>query len=140
VLVAFNTLFNLSDHQRIEACFSEVARVLLPSGVFVVEAFVPPLPGEAPDDGVSVREIRDDRVVLTAATRTHHNHQITGSHIEIGTAGVRLRPWRLCYATPDELDGFATEAGFELASRHAGWHAEPYDRDSTAHVSVYRKN
>ena len=139
VLVAFNTLFNLFDHPRIEACFSEVARVLLPDGAFVVEAFVPPLPGEAPDDGVSVREIRNDRVVLTAATRTHHNHQITGSHIEIGAAGVRLRPWRLCYATPDELDGFATKAGLELASRHAGWHAEPYDHDSTAHVSVYRK-
>ncbi|HUP72543.1 MAG TPA: class I SAM-dependent methyltransferase [Acidimicrobiales bacterium] len=139
VLVAFNTLFNLAGHDRIETCFAEVARVLLPDGAFVVEAFVPPLPGEAPDDGVSVREIRDDAVVLTAATRTHHDHLITGSHIEIGPAGVRLRPWRLCYATPGELDAFATLAGLELATRHGGWHAEPYDHDSTTHVCVYRK-
>ena len=139
VLVAFNTLFNLAGHDRIETCFAEVTRVLVPDGAFVVEAFVPPLPGEAPDDGVSVREIRDDAVVLTAATRTHHDHSITGSHIEIGPAGVRLRPWRLCYATPVELDAFAATAGLELASRHGGWQAEPYDHESTTHVSVYRK-
>jgi hypothetical protein len=97
------------------------------------------LPGEAADDGVSVREIRDDAVVLTAATRTHHDHLITGSHIEIGPAGVRLRPWQLCYASPDELDGFAANAGLVLATRHSGWHAEPYDNESTTHVSVYRR-
>ena len=139
VLVAFNTLFNLVGHHRIETCFAEVARVLLPDGVFVVEAFVPPLPGEAPDDGVSVREIRDDAVVLTAAKRTHHDHLITGSHIEIGPAGVRLRPWRLCYATPDELDAFALKAGLEPTTRHGGWHSEPFDHESTTHVSVYRR-
>lgn len=139
VLVAFNTLFNLVDHDRINTCFAEVARVLLPGGAFVVEAFVPPLPGEAPDDGVSVREIRDDAVVLTAATRTHHDHLITGSHIEIGPAGVRRRPWQLCYATPEELDAFAANAGLELATRHGGWNMEPYDSESTTHVSVYRK-
>jgi ubiquinone/menaquinone biosynthesis C-methylase UbiE len=139
VLVAFNTLFNLVGHDRINTCFAEVARVLRPGGAFVVEAFVPPLPGEAADDGVSVREIRDDAVVLTAATRTHHDHMITGSHIEIGPAGVRLRPWQLCYASPDELDGFAANAGLVLATRHSGWRAEPYDSESTTHVSVYRR-
>jgi SAM-dependent methyltransferase len=139
VLVAFNTLFNLAGHDRIDTCFAEVARVLLPDGVFVVEAFVPPLPGEGPDDGVSVREIRDDAVVLTAATRTHHDHLIKGSHIEIGPSGVRLRPWQLCYATPAELDAFAANAGLELATRHGGWRGEPFDHDSTTHVSVYRK-
>ena len=139
VLVAFNTLFNLVGHDRINTCFAEVARVLLPDGVFVVEAFVPPLPGEGPDDGVSVREIRDDAVVLTAATRTHHDHLIKGSHIEIGPGGVRLRPWQLCYATPAELDAFAANAGLELATRHGGWHAEPFDLESTTHVSIYRK-
>ena len=138
VLVAFNTLFNLATHDRIEACFREVTRVLAPAGAFVVEAFVPPAPGEADDDGVSVREIRDDVVVLTAAKRTHHDHLIKGSHIEIGPAGVRLRPWQLCYATPDELDRFATRAGLALESRESGWHGEPFDQGSTVHVSVYR--
>jgi SAM-dependent methyltransferase len=138
VLVAFNTLFNLASHDRIEACFHEVGRVLAPRGVFVVEAFVPPAPGEANDDGVSVREIRDDGVVFTAAVRTHHDHSIRGSHIEVNAAGVRVRPWQLCYATPDELDAFATPAGFVLESRHGGWHSEPFDHDSAVHVSVYR--
>ena len=138
VLVAFNTLFNLATHDRIETCFREVARVLVPDGGFVVEAFVPPAPGEADDDGVSVREIRDDAVVLTAATRTHDDHLIKGSHIEIGPAGVRLRPWQLCYASPRELDDFAAAAGFALESRHSGWRGEPFDHDSTVHVSVYR--
>jgi hypothetical protein len=76
--------------------------------------------------------------VLTAATRTHHDHTIIGSHIEISAAGIRLRPWRLCYASPDDLDRFAAAAGLTLAARHAGWHEEPFDHDSTNHVSVYR--
>jgi SAM-dependent methyltransferase len=139
VLVAFNTLFNLASHDHIARCFHDVARALTHDGAFVVEAFVPPAPGEADDDGVSVREIRTDSVVLTAATRTHHDHTITGSHIEISEAGVRLRPWRLCYATPDELDQFAAAAGLELATRHGGWHDEPFDRESVNHVSVYRR-
>jgi SAM-dependent methyltransferase len=139
VLVAFNTLFNLASHEHIEQCFHDVARALTREGAFVVEAFVPPAPGEADDDGVSVREIRDDAVVLTAATRTHHDHTIRGSHIEIGPGGIRLRPWWLCYATPDDLDRFAASAGLTLVSRHAGWREEPFDRDSTNHVSVYRR-
>lgn len=139
VLVAFNTLFNLTTHDRIETCFHEVGRVLAPRGIFVVEAFVPPAPGEAADDGVSVREIRDDAVVFTAAIRTHHDHLIRGSHIEIGPAGARVRPWQLCYATPDELDHFATRAGFVLEARDGGWHGESYDHASTVHVSVYRR-
>jgi len=84
-------------------------------------------------------EIRDDLVVLTAAKRTHHDHLITGSHIEIGATGIRLRPWRLCYAAPDELDAFAAKVGLGLTTRNGGWRAEPYDGDSTTHVSVYRK-
>ena len=54
-------------------------------------------------------------------------------------AGVRLRPWRLCYATPDQLDQFAAAAGLTLATRHGGWRDEPFDRDSANHVSVYRR-
>jgi SAM-dependent methyltransferase len=139
VLVAFNTLFNLVSHERIAQCFRDVAAVLAPAGAFVVEAFVPPAPGDAEDDGVSVREIRDDGVVLTAATRRHDDHTITGSHIEIGPAGVRLRPWQLCYASPGDLDRFAAAAGLSLASRDSGWRSEPFDDESANHVSVYRR-
>jgi SAM-dependent methyltransferase len=128
VLVAFNTLFNLVGHDRIEACFVDVERVLLPDGMFVVEAFVPSPTGRGGRRRRVRSRNRDDAVVLTAATRTHHDHLITGSHIEIGPAGIRLRPWKLCYATPAELDAFAGKAGLELATRHGGWHDEPFDR------------
>ena len=122
VLVAFNTLFNLAATIASRRASPKSPACSHPHGVFVVEAFVPPLPGEAADDGVSVREIRDDAVVLTAATRTHHDHLITGSHIEIGPAGVRLaavaallrdtrRARRLRHAVPASSWRRATAAG-----------------------------
>ena len=39
---------------------------------------------------------------------------------------VRLRPWRVCYLGPDELDALAAAAGLELVERHADAHGAPF--------------
>jgi SAM-dependent methyltransferase len=136
--VAFNTFFNLTTPAAQARCFARVAAVLEPGGRFVLEAFVPPEPGAAPDSTVAARTVEIDRVVLTAARRDPDTQTIAGQHIEITERGVRLRPWLVRYAAPRELDGFAAAAGLELERRHADWCEAPFDEDSTAHVSVYR--
>ena len=80
-----------------------------------------------------------DRVVLTA---THHDpveQVVTGQHIQLSEAGVRLRPWVVRYQTPDQLDAMAAEAGLCLDARDGGWAGEPFDVTSPTHVSVYRR-
>jgi hypothetical protein len=115
-----------------------VGNCLAPGGAFVVEAFVP-RPDDESVQGVAVRDIAIDRVVMTASRLDHVDQTITGQHIEIRESGIRLRPWFLHYLHPEQIDELAAAAGLHLEQRFAGWHREPFDDDSDAHVSVYRR-
>jgi SAM-dependent methyltransferase len=139
VLCAFNTLFNLTDTDAQRRCLRRVRELLAPGGVLVVEAFVPP-PGDeggAAVGAVEPRHIGLDEVVLTVSRLDPATHTITGQHVQITEAGVRLRPWVLHFATPPELDALAAEAGLALVERHAGWHGEAFDDAADVHVSTY---
>lgn len=139
VLCAFNTLFNLTDEDAQRRCLARVAEVLAPGGRLVVEAFVPPPGGEgdAALGAVEPRHIGLDEVVLTVSRLDPARRTVTGQHVQITEAGVRLRPWVLHYLAPAELDALAAGAGLTLVARHAGWRQEPFSASSEAHVSVY---
>ncbi len=139
VLCAFNTLFNLTDADAQRRCLARVAARLAPGGRLVVEAFVPPPGGEgdAAVGAVEPRHIGLDEVVLTVSRLDPATHTVTGQHVQITEAGVRLRPWVLRYLAPDELDALAAEAGLELVERHGGWRGEPFTGASETHVSTY---
>lgn len=137
VLVATNTLFNLTDVADQRRCLAEAARCVRTAGRVIVEAFVPADPDPAADRLVTTRSIEIDRVVLTATIRDPEHQTITGHHIDITEAGVRLRPWRVRYAPPGELDAMARDAGLALIDRHAGWTGRPFGPTSEKHVSVY---
>ncbi|MGK0479233.1 MAG: hypothetical protein ACJAQ9_002283 [Ilumatobacter sp.] len=81
-----------------------------------------------------------DRVVLSVSQTTPSSQQAEGQFIEITEAGgVRLRPWSVRWATPEQLDAMATAAGLVLDARHADMAGTPFDSESTQHVSVYRR-
>jgi SAM-dependent methyltransferase len=138
VFVAVNTLFGLPTAQAQQRCFDEVARRLAPRGRFVVEAFVPTDPPPA-GSFVDVRSIETDRVVLTVSSSDPGRQVSRGQFVEL-TDGqpVRLRPFEIRWATPAQLDAYATAAGLELEARWAGWDREPFGQDSASHVTVYR--
>lgn len=139
VLIAFNTLFNLSDADAQRRCFANAHRHLADGGAFVVEAFVPSEGG--PDESVTPSVIETDRVVLQATRRDPSTQTVVGSVITLDEGGtVRLRPWQIRYAAPEELDEMAAAAGFTLASRAAGWRGEPFSDESSRHVTVYRRS
>ncbi len=138
-LIAYNTIFNLLDNGAQQACFAAVAARLAPEGVFVVEAFVPESDTPAGSD-VSVRSMAVDRVVLSVSQTTPSTQQAEGQFIEITeTGGVRLRPWSVRWATPEQLDAMAATAGLVLDARYADMAGTPFDSESTQHVSVYRR-
>ena len=141
VLCAFNTLFNLTDTDAQRRCLTRAGRVLAPGGRLVLEAFVPPPGGEdeAAVGAVEPRHIGLDEVVLTVSLLDPAARTVTGQHVQITESGVRLRPWVLHYAAPDDLDALAAEAGLHLVERHAGWRGEPFTESSTAHVSTYAR-
>jgi SAM-dependent methyltransferase len=139
VLCAFNTLFNLTDAAAQRACLARVRDLLAPGGVLVVEAFVPPAGSEggAAVSAVEPRHIGLDEVVLTVSRLDPEARTITGQHLQITERGVRLRPWVLHYATPEQVDEMAAGEGLRLHERHAGWRNEPFTPHSEVHVSTY---
>ncbi len=138
VLAAYNTLFNLTTAEAQRRCFANAARRLRVGGALVVEAFVPSPEPEGIDGQVTPSVIEAGRVVLQVTRRHPGSQTVEGSTISITEAGIRLRPWHIRYARPEELDAMAGAAGLVLASRHAGWRGELFHDDSSTHVSIYR--
>jgi SAM-dependent methyltransferase len=138
-LVAYNTIFNLLDVDRQIACFRGVASCLRPGARFVVEAFVPD-EGVIHGDQVGVRSMGIDHVVLSVSRHEPATQRADGQFVEITEeGGVRLRPWAIRWAGPDELDEMASAAGFVREHRWADMAGADFDDDSPGHVSVYRR-
>lgn len=139
VFVAYNTIFGLLSADDQSSLFRRVTEVLEPGGHFVVEAFVPDTDRPA-GDNVSVRTLDADRVVLGADRHDPATQTIDGQLIEITERfGVRLRPFRIRYSTPAQLDEMARAAGLELVARHEDVTKRPFDAESPTHVSVYSR-
>ena len=139
VLVAFNTLFNLPTPALQRRCLTQARQAVREDGIVVVEAFVPGAGADEATDRVDVVRLDADLVVLRVSRTDPDRGTVSGHHVELRDgAPVRLRPWQVCFATPEALDGLATAAGLEVAERYAGWEAEPFDPASDAHVTVYR--
>lgn len=137
VFLVFNTIDNLTTQDAQVACFQSAAEHLEAGGRFVIETQIPPLQrlpfGEThvtfahdPDHwGV------DEFDISTQAYSSHHVWMKDGKtqHLSV--------PFR--YTWPSELDLMARLAGMTLEHRWADWDRAPFTKDSTKHVSVWRK-
>jgi len=138
VVVAYNTLFNLTEARAQAECFAAVGAALRARGRFVVEAYVPPAPA-GPDTDVSVRSMTADRVVLSVSMRDPDRQIAEGQFVELTeSGGVRLRPWSIRYASVTELDDMARAAGFAVEHRWESFAREPFGAGSERHVTVFR--
>ena len=146
VFVAYNTLFNLTTSGRAAgACFAPAAARLAPAGTFVVEAFVPDGPARRDAGAPAMAGPHDDApTAVVLSVTTHDPIEQTGersvrrAHRRRG--GVRLRPWRdpLRRRPPSSTRWPPTPGSSLTAPRWEGWRTgEPFDVDSTTHVSVY---
>lgn len=136
--LAFNSLFNLPSNEAQVGCFRSVARHLAAGGRFALECVVPGDPPTRVKDAVELHSLDATRVVLRVSRQDPRQQTVTGQHVEITEAGIRLRPWFLRYVTIEQLDDMAGAAGFTLESRWADWAGTEFDADALAHVSVYR--
>ena len=138
IFVVWNTLFNLLTQDDQVRCFQNVADHLTDDGSFVVEAYVPAFLYRLRNDQyVDAESIRVDEVRLDVLRHDMATQMIEESHVSLSSAGVRLNPVVQRYAWPSELDLMARIAGLSLKSRWGGWNREPFNSNSSAHVSVY---
>jgi SAM-dependent methyltransferase len=139
VFVAYNTFFSNLTSASQQDCFNAVAARLTTGGRFVCEAFVPEDPPRSGSD-ISLRNLTADRVVLSISVH-HPDTQIAeGQYVEITEdGGVKLRPWSIRYATPQQLDEMANRAGLVLERRTSSWDGSPFDTSSAHHISVWHR-
>ncbi len=136
VFVATNTFFGLCSVDEQQAAFGAIAHRLTDDGRFVLDAFVPDDPPRSASL-VEVQKVMIDGVILAVTDADIPNQMAWGQMVEIREDGIRMRPWKVRYSTPAELDTMAGAAGLVLVERHSSWAKEPYTGESDNHVSVY---
>jgi len=138
VFVAVNTFFGILEPAAQAGAMLGIAERLRTGGYFVIEAFVPEQ--DADGDRIDVRDLSADRVVLSISRTDAAKQQAMGQFVELRDGmPVRLRPWAIRWALPEELDVMASASGLALESRWSSWAGAPFTAESSNHVSVYRK-
>jgi SAM-dependent methyltransferase len=140
IFLAFNTLFALLTQDEQIRLFEHVARQLSEDGLFVVEAFVPDLTRYQRGQSVVVTKIETDSVQLDFNRHDPVDQVIDVQIATFGAGGNTLRPIRLRYAYPAELDLMARLAGLRLRERWGGWGREQFSARSAQHVSLYGRS
>ncbi|MFI5571328.1 class I SAM-dependent DNA methyltransferase [Streptomyces sp. NPDC051740] len=139
VYLVYNTIFNLLEAERQQACFDNVARVLDEEAAFVIEAYVPDPAFFDRGQRVHTLSVTEDSAAIEVyrfdlAAQRFHSQKIT-----FDADGIHMRPHAERYCWPAELDLMADRAGLRLERRVADWSGHPFGPDSTGHVSVYRR-
>ncbi|MEV0810064.1 class I SAM-dependent methyltransferase [Micromonospora sp. NPDC050200] len=137
--LVFNTLFNLPDQARQVDCFVNVGNVLAPGGLFVVEAFIQDLTEFHRDQRVATRALTEDSVNMEFLRHDPVAQAVTYQRVTVDAAGITLRPLRLRYCWPSELDLMARLAGMRLRERWNDWHRGAFTAASRQHVSIYER-
>jgi SAM-dependent methyltransferase len=135
--LVFNTINNLTTQDAQVACFQNAAAHLESGGHFVIEVGVPQLQRLPPGETVRAFTLTpthlgfDEFDVANQGLISHHYERIDG------VWRARSVPFR--YVWPSELDLMARLAGMTLVERCGGWRREPFTRESTIHISVWRR-
>lgn len=139
IFLAFNTIFGLLTQEDQLQLFVNVARQLTADGVFVIEAFVPDLTRFDRDQRISAMEIELDSVQVEISKHDPSKQLLETQIATLSADGIRMRPIRLRYAYPPELDLMAKLAGLRLRERWGGWDRAEFGPRSNQHVSVYER-
>lgn len=137
--LAFNTLFNLPTQERQVDCFRNVAKVLQPGGLFVIECFIQDVTAFDRGQRVATRALSEEAVSMEFLLHDPVEQAVTYQRVTFDARGTTLRPLRLRYCWPSELDLMAQLAGMRLRERYTDWDRSAFTAASGGHVSVYEK-
>ena len=137
--LVFNTLFNLPSQQRQVDCFRNVREVLEPGGLFVIECFIQDVTQFDRNQRVATRALAEDAVNMEFLLHDPVEQAITYQRVTFDAQGTTMRPLRLRYCWPSELDLMAQLGGMRLRERYTDWDRSAFTASSGKHVSVYER-
>jgi SAM-dependent methyltransferase len=138
IYVVFNTLFVLLTQEDQVRCFANVARHLLPDGLFVIEAFVPAPPQFNRNQNIVASKVEVDEIRLDVTLYDPLYQRLNAQHLVIANGSIQTYPIQLRYAWPSELDLMAQLAGLELKERWSNWQRAPFTSQASTHISLYQ--
>ncbi len=138
VFLVFNTLFNLVRAERQADCFRNVARVLKPGGLFVIETYVPNEADFDRDEQVRMRDVTETSATIRLHKYDRAAQTFLRQTITFDGTGVHLHPFAMRYLWPEQIDELAADAGLHLVERYADWDRTPFTSTSPSHISLYR--
>lgn len=135
VFCTFNTFFNLPDRASQITCLHTAAGSLAPGGAIVLETAVfhddPPL-GEH-----SETRTRPDGSIVHSVSRVTSAHTAEG---EFSDDRGNVWPWRICFASPTQIDRMAWQAaGLVCTDRWEDFARRPFVPSSSRQVCVLRR-
>ena len=139
IYIVFNTFFALLTQEEQVGCFRNATQHLDEKGVFLIEAFVPDLKRFEARQAIRAVQVGERQVRIDVTEVNPATQQLVSQHMVLSEEGVQLYPVRLRFAYPPELDLMARLSGLRLVHRWGSWSREPYNGDSTKHISVYGK-
>jgi hypothetical protein len=116
-----------------------VAQVLEPGGVFVIECFIQDIAEFDRGQRVATRRLTEESVNMEFLLHSPVDQTITYQRVTFDARGTTLRPLRLRYCWPSELDLMARLAGMRLRDRLADWDRGAFTSASRKHISVYER-
>jgi SAM-dependent methyltransferase len=135
-----SALFSLLDQSRQVECFRNVARALGPSGVFVIECYVPEPTRYARGQLVQALAVSENSVTVEFSRHYAVEQRVTTQFITLDGQGMHVLPVAIRYSWPSELDLMAEMAGLRLRERYGDWNRRPFDARSRKHISVYHRS
>ena len=136
VYLVFNTINNLITQDTQIACFQNAAAHLTAGGHFVIEVGVPQLQRLPPGETVRAFSLTPSHLGFDEFDVA--NQGLISHHYELVDGAWRADSIPFRYVWPSEPDLMARLAGMTLDERWGGWRREPFTRDSTSHISVWR--
>ena len=135
--VVFNTFFSLLTQEDQVRCFTNVAKHLLPDGLFVIEAFVPDPARFVRNQSIVASKVELDEVRLDIVLHDPLHQLLKAQHVVIANGAIQTYPIQLRYAWPSELDLMAQLAGLKLRERWSDWQRSPFTTKASSHISIY---
>jgi SAM-dependent methyltransferase len=139
VYIAFSTIYLMAEQQGQVRCFQNAARHLRPGGVFLVEGFVHDRSRWLHDQETVTTRVSDQGVSMRFAVLDPVKKLIRMQQVELSPAGVTMRPNRLRFIYPAEMDLMAQLAGMRLRERWSDWSGAPFGAGSGTQIAVYEK-
>lgn len=137
IVAMFGTFFSLLTQAEQVRCFANAARLLRPSGRFIIEALVPRTSAIEVERSVTPAGMDDDRVVLNVVEKDPVQQTIRNRQVVLSSDGIAFNPIAVRYCWPSELDLMAQMAGMKLRERWSDWGGTPFQTGAPRHISIY---